>query len=129
MSANFSEHRPLNLGHATRLDEAAETLETILLFALVRFSLYGMSAETTFVKLRRNPDRPLNQDPVRLRERRIQAGLSLAAVAERLGRSKGTISEIESPRRTRSASPELLAELAKVYRCKIADLMPRKEAA
>ena len=67
--------------------------------------------------------RPRNQDPVKLRNRRILAGLSLTTVAQRTGKSKGHMSEIESLKRFKSASPELLADLAGIYGCTIADLV------
>lgn len=88
-----------------------------------------MRDETGAVKLRRDPHKPLNQDPAKLRRRRVAAGLSITALAERVGKSKGHMSEIENLDRTRSASPELLADLARVLDCKTTDLMPDEDAA
>jgi len=79
---------------------------------------------TQAVKLRRNPDKPLNQDPAKVRRYLVAAGLSITALAVRLGRSKGHMSEIENRERTRSASPELLAAIAAELGCEITDLMP-----
>ena len=81
-----------------------------------------MSDEAGPVKLRRKPGKPLNQDPARVRRLRIRAGLSLTALAEAAGTSKGHLSEIES--RSRSASPQMLAKLALALGCEISDLMP-----
>jgi transcriptional regulator with XRE-family HTH domain len=67
--------------------------------------------------------RPRIQDPVKLRNRRIRAGLSLTSVALRIGGSKGYLSDLENPARTKSASPERLALLAEIYGCKIDDLL------
>ena len=66
---------------------------------------------------------PLDHDPAELRRRRIAAGLAQADVAERAGTSAGHLSELE--RGTRNPSPALLARLAGVLGCEIADLLAR----
>lgn len=86
-----------------------------------------MSEGTAGTRPRRKPGRPLNQDPAKVRRRRVAAGLSLTALSERMGRSVGHLSEIEGG--TRSASPELLAELAAALGREITDLMPDEDAA
>jgi transcriptional regulator with XRE-family HTH domain len=63
-----------------------------------------------------------NQDPARLRRRRVEAGLSQVSLARRVGVSKGHVSLLESG--GRGASPELLGRVAGVLGCEIADLMP-----
>jgi hypothetical protein len=99
------------------------------MFAPVRLSLYSMRDLDSTVKHRRNPDNPLNQDPDKLRRHRVAAGLSITALAGRLGKSKGHMSEIENRDRTRSASPELLAAIAAELGCAVIDLMPDADAA
>lgn len=81
------------------------------------------------------PDGPIQDSDQLLRFRRA-AGLGLRAAARQAGVSPGHLSEVERanrqpPRRVRGASPELLAELAKVYRCTVEELMlnpPRRLA-
>lgn len=63
-----------------------------------------------------------NQDPARLRRRRVEAGLSQVSLARTVGVTKGHMSLLESG--GRGASPELLARIAKAVECEIADLMP-----
>jgi transcriptional regulator with XRE-family HTH domain len=79
------------------------------------------------VKLRRNPDNPVNQDPAKLKRRRIAAVLSVTELAALAGVSKGHLSELE--RRTRSASPAVLSRLAVALGCEITDLLPDEAAA
>jgi transcriptional regulator with XRE-family HTH domain len=64
----------------------------------------------------------LTQDPVRLRRRRLAAGLSLTDAARRAGCSKAHVSMLEKG--AHGASPQLLARFASLYGCEIADLMP-----
>lgn len=64
----------------------------------------------------------LNQHPARLRWRRVASGLSLTEAAREAGCSKAHLSKIEHG--NDSASPELLAKLAALYRCEVANLMP-----
>jgi transcriptional regulator with XRE-family HTH domain len=68
-------------------------------------------------------DRSLTHDPAKLRWHRIAAGLSLTEAADEAGYSKGQLSMLENGG-YHSASPGCLRELARVYRCKIRDLMP-----
>lgn len=63
-----------------------------------------------------------NQDPARVRRKRIEAGLSQTALASRAEVSPAHMSSIE--RGGRGASPKVLARLADVLDCEIADLMP-----
>lgn len=63
-----------------------------------------------------------NQDPARLRRRRVEAGLSQVSLARTVGVTKGHMSLLESG--GRGASPELLARIATAVNCEIADLMP-----
>ena len=69
---------------------------------------------------------PLNQDPAKLRLRRIEAGLQQQDLARRANCSKGHMSEIEKG--NRSASPELLGRFAEVLNCPIADLINTEAA-
>ncbi|MEU6952112.1 helix-turn-helix transcriptional regulator [Streptomyces sp. NPDC045714] len=62
------------------------------------------------------------QDPVQIRRRRIEAGLTQKALAKRVGVSKAHISMVE--RGTAGASAPLLARLAAAFGCEVADLMP-----
>ncbi|WP_340382244.1 helix-turn-helix transcriptional regulator [Streptomyces sp. SS7] len=64
----------------------------------------------------------LNQDPARLRRKRVEAGLTQKDLAQRVGVTKGHMSLVESGRR--GASPDLLKRLAAVLDCAVADLMP-----
>lgn len=63
-----------------------------------------------------------NQDPVRLRRRRIEAGLTQASLATKARLSPTHMSSIESGRA--GASPDVLRRLAEALGCTIADLMP-----
>jgi transcriptional regulator with XRE-family HTH domain len=63
-----------------------------------------------------------NQDPERLRRRRIESGLSQVDLADRAGISKSHMSMIEGGRA--GASPRVLQRLADVMDCEVADLMP-----
>jgi transcriptional regulator with XRE-family HTH domain len=65
----------------------------------------------------------LAHDPRKLRWRRIAAGLSVTEAAAGAGYSKAHLSMLESGAH-HSASPECLRELARVYQCRIRDLMP-----
>ncbi|TQE35442.1 helix-turn-helix domain-containing protein [Streptomyces ipomoeae] len=65
-----------------------------------------------------------NQDPARVRRKRIEAGLTQIALAARAGLSPAHMSSIE--RGGRGASPKVLARLATVLDCEIADLMPQE---
>jgi transcriptional regulator with XRE-family HTH domain len=62
------------------------------------------------------------QHPERLRWRRTAAGLGLNEAARRAKVSKAHLSMLE--RGIHGASPAVLRRIAKVYRCRIADLMP-----
>lgn len=72
---------------------------------------------------RSGTDRGLAHDPRKLRRRRFEAGLSITKAALAAGYSKAHLSMLESGE-DHSASPECLRELARVYECKIADLLP-----
>ncbi|QQM44971.1 helix-turn-helix domain-containing protein [Streptomyces liliifuscus] len=63
-----------------------------------------------------------NQDPARVRRKRIEAGLTQIALAAQAGLSTAHMSCIE--RGERGASPKVLDRLATALDCEIADLMP-----
>ena len=67
-------------------------------------------------------ERRLNQDPERIRRRRVAAGLEAQQLARLAKISKGYLSIIE--RGKASASPVVLGRLADALGCTIADLMP-----
>jgi len=69
---------------------------------------------------------PLDHDPRRLRRRRIEAGLTLAALAAKTNLSSGHLCELEKG--TRNPSPHALARLAAALGCEPADLMPGRAA-
>lgn len=69
---------------------------------------------------------PLPQDPARIRRKRIEAGLSQPALAERAGVSRSTVYRVENG--LCPASAETLRRLAVVLWCEIADLMPAEPA-
>jgi transcriptional regulator with XRE-family HTH domain len=60
-------------------------------------------------------------DPGELKRRRILAGLSQSAFADKIGIDQTYISKLESG--GRYPTPEMLARLAKGLRCKPADLL------
>lgn len=70
---------------------------------------------------------PLDHDPGAVRRRRVELGLTQAAVAAAAGISAGHLSEIENG--TRNPSPPVLSALAEVLECSTTDLMPPKKAA
>jgi transcriptional regulator with XRE-family HTH domain len=63
-----------------------------------------------------------NQDPGRLRRKRIETGLNQTELAARAELSTAHMSAIESGRR--GASPKVLRRLAEALECSIVDLMP-----
>jgi transcriptional regulator with XRE-family HTH domain len=65
-------------------------------------------------------------DRAKLRRRRIAAGLSQTALAERAGVSGATVSYIESG--DRNARPATLLAFAKALACETTDLMPDEAA-
>lgn len=67
-----------------------------------------------------------NQDPKRLRRRRVAAGLSQTALAKKANITKSHISSVENGRA--GFSPEFLARVAMALDCTIEDLMPDEEA-
>lgn len=67
-------------------------------------------------------DRPKNQDPARLRRRRVAARLSITRLAAKAGCSVPYLWQLENGRY--SASPEMLGKLADALGCEITDLMP-----
>ncbi|MFG3439859.1 helix-turn-helix domain-containing protein [Nonomuraea sp. NPDC047897] len=68
-------------------------------------------------------ERRLNQDPERIRRRRVAAGLEAQALARLANISKGYLSSIEHGRA--NASPKVLGRIAAALDCTIADLMPQ----
>lgn len=69
----------------------------------------------------RRPKKPSLFDPKKLRRRRIAAGLSSTALAERSGLALSTVSDYENSRR--NPRPEFLARLAAALGCETTDLM------
>lgn len=65
-----------------------------------------------------------NQDPARVRRKRIEAGLTQISLASQAGLSTAHMSSIE--RGGRGASPKVLKRLAAVLDCEISDLMPQE---
>lgn len=65
-------------------------------------------------------------DPQRLTRRRVERGLSQNALAKAIGASKQLVSAVSLGRA--SFSPEMLAKVAEVLQCEIADLLPVDEA-
>lgn len=63
-----------------------------------------------------------NQDPRRLKRRRVAKGMSLTTAASKAQCSKSHLSKLEHGHD--GAGPELLGRLAAVYGCEIEDLMP-----
>ena len=80
-----------------------------------------MSEPRQSVKQRQG-DRELTHDPRKLRRYRLERGLSVTKAALLAGYSKAHISMLEAGTH-HSASPECLTHLARVYGCKIADLL------
>lgn len=72
-------------------------------------------------------DKSLSHEPLRLRYRRRAAGLTLEALAQLAGASKGHLSQLENGQV--GASPPMLAKLAGALGCEIADLMPPEDVA
>ena len=70
-------------------------------------------------------ERRLNQDPARIRRRRIAAGLDGQSLARLAGISKAHLWQIEHG--NTSASPEMLGKIAAALGCEIVDLMPRED--
>lgn len=64
----------------------------------------------------------MNQDPVRVRRRRVAAGLSKSALAARAGISPNTVTNLE--RAVFNTRPGTLAAIANALGCEIEDLMP-----
>ncbi|MFG2506777.1 helix-turn-helix domain-containing protein [Streptomyces rubiginosohelvolus] len=62
------------------------------------------------------------QDPVQIRRRRIEAGLTQEGLGKKAKVSKAHISMIE--RGAAGASAPLLSRLAEALECEVADLMP-----
>ncbi len=63
-----------------------------------------------------------NQDPERLRRRRVAAGMTITDLAAKAGCSVPYLWQLEHG--DYSASPRMLARLAKALCCQIIDLMP-----
>jgi len=79
-----------------------------------------MAQRTQAVKIAQA--RTLNQDPRKLRRRRVARGLSVSALSRRADVSMGTISNLE--RGTQSGQPRILAKLADALGCEVTDLLP-----
>lgn len=70
-------------------------------------------------------DAELNQDPRRLRRRRLMARMTLRAASGKSGVSYGHLSDLENGRK--SAGVAVLGALADAYGCDVEDLMPPEE--
>lgn len=68
-----------------------------------------------------------NQDPKRIRRRRIEAGLSQTALAQKAGVTKSHLCSVENGKA--GFSPEFLSRIAGALHCEIADLMPEDDTA
>lgn len=76
----------------------------------------------TVKRVKRPAPGNLTQDPRRIRRRRLAAGFpTVRLAAAEAGCSYGFVSELENG--NYSASPALLAALARAYQCRIADLV------
>lgn len=71
--------------------------------------------------------RKLNQDPRRLRRRRVAARLSVTSLASKAGCSVAYLWQLENG--DYSASPDMLGRLADALDCDITDLMPPEPGA
>lgn len=67
-----------------------------------------------------------NQDPRRLRRKRIEAGLSQTELAQRAGVTKSHLSDVE--RGQAGFSPRNVVAIAEVLGCTVAELMPDDES-
>lgn len=63
-----------------------------------------------------------NQDPARVRRKRIEAGLTQGALAAKSEISQAYMSMLEKG--SASASPPVLSRIARALGCEIPDLMP-----
>lgn len=70
-------------------------------------------------------DRELNQDPKRLRRRRVAAGMTVTELATKAKCSVPYLWQLENG--DYSASAPMLARLAQALGCEITDLMPPEE--
>lgn len=68
-----------------------------------------------------SPERELNQDPRRLRRRRLAAGMSQAELAAKAGCSFPYVCQLENGKY--SASGPMLAKLATALGCEITEIM------
>lgn len=59
-----------------------------------------------------------------VRRRRIELGISQAALADYINVSKGFIGDVESPKRNAKYNLQLINEIAKVLNCSPRDLLP-----
>lgn len=59
-----------------------------------------------------------------VRRRRIELGISQAALADYINVSKGFIGDVESPKRKAKYNLLLVNEIAKVFNCSPRDLLP-----
>lgn len=65
-------------------------------------------------------------DPQRLTRRRVEAGLSQNALAQKIGVTKQLVSAVSLGKA--NFSPETLAKVAEALNCEIADLLPQDDA-
>ena len=69
--------------------------------------------------------RELNQDPKRLRRRRVAARLTVTELAAKAGINMSYLWQLENGKY--SASPRVLGALADALECDVEDLMPPEE--
>lgn len=68
--------------------------------------------------------RTLNHEPEAITYARLNAGLTKAQVAEKLGKSPQLVGEIESGRR--NATPDTLKKLAEIFNCPVVVLQRKR---
>lgn len=59
-----------------------------------------------------------------VKRRRLELGISQAALADYINVSKGFIGDVENPRRRAKYNLQLINEIAKVLKCSPRDLLP-----
>ncbi|MEV6791325.1 helix-turn-helix transcriptional regulator [Streptomyces sp. NPDC051320] len=65
----------------------------------------------------------MNEDPRAFRHRRIEGGLSQAALARRLGIGRSRICDVEKGRPGRGLAPKHLKAAADIFGCTVHDLL------
>lgn len=65
----------------------------------------------------------MNEDPAEFRRRRIEAGLSQAELARRVGLGRSRINDVEKARPGRGLAPRHLKAVAELFGCEVHDLL------